>query len=145
MAGRMQHLVVTGPTGSGNSMMFASLIAQDITAGRPLVLVDPKNQLVDFISERVPAKLVDRIVIIDAADENPVGFNPLDAVGRKDVVVGGILSAFTAVFEDGWGPRTQDLLHAGLLSLATAGETRASPTSCSIYLGCSPMPRSAVD
>jgi len=67
-------------------------------------------------------------VIIDAADEKPVGFNPLDAVGRnKDVVVDGILSAFKAVFEDGWGPRTEDLLHAGLLSLATAGEIRGDP------------------
>ncbi|MET4781621.1 type IV secretory system conjugative DNA transfer family protein [Glaciihabitans sp. UYNi722] len=126
--GRMQHLVVTGPTGSGKSMVFASLIAQDITVGRPLVLVDPKRQLVDFISERVPAQLADRVVIIDAADANPVGFNPLDAEGRnKDVVVDGILSAFKAVFEDGWGPRTEDLLHAGLLSLATAGEARSDP------------------
>jgi len=126
--GRMQHLVVTGPTGSGKSMVFASLISQDIAAGRPLVLVDPKRQLVDFISERVPPELADRVVIIDAADENPVGFNPLDAVGRnKDVVVDGILSAFKAVFEDGWGPRTEDLLHAGLLSLATAGEARGEP------------------
>jgi hypothetical protein len=126
--GRMQHLVVTGPTGSGKSMVFASLIAQDIVAGRPLVLVDPKRQLVDYISERVPVELADRVVIIDAADENPVGFNPLDAVGRnKDVVVDGILSAFKAVFEDGWGPRTEDLMHAGLLSLATAGEARGEP------------------
>lgn len=126
--GRMQHLVVTGPTGSGKSMVFASLIAQDIAAGRPLVLVDPKRQLVDFISERVPPEWADRVVIIDAADEKPVGFNPLDAVGRnKDVVVDGILSAFKAVFEDGWGPRTEDLLHAGLLSLATAGEMRGEP------------------
>jgi type IV secretory pathway TraG/TraD family ATPase VirD4 len=124
----MQHLVVTGPTGSGKSMVFASLIAQDIAAGRPLVLVDPKRQLVDFISERVPVELADRVVIIDAADENPVGFNPLDAVGRnREVVVDGILSAFKAVFEDGWGPRTEDLLHAGLLSLATAGESRGEP------------------
>ncbi len=126
--GRMQHLVVTGPTGSGKSMVFASLIAQDIASGRPLVLVDPKRQLVDFISERVPAELANRVVIIDAADENPVGFNPLDAAGRNtDVVVDGILSAFKAVFEDGWGPRTEDLLHAGLLSLARAGEKRDEP------------------
>jgi len=127
-AGRMQHLVVTGPTGSGKSMVFASLIAQDIASRRPLVLVDPKRQLVDFICERVPAQLADRIVIIDAADASPVGFNPLDADGRnKDVVVDGILSALKAVFEDGWGPRTEDLLHAGLLSLATAGEANGEP------------------
>ncbi|TFD27340.1 type IV secretory system conjugative DNA transfer family protein [Cryobacterium lyxosi] len=126
--GRMQHLVVTGPTGSGKSMVFASLIAQDIAAGRPLVLVDPKRQLVDFISERVPVDLAERVVIIDAADVNPVGFNPLDTDGRnKDVVVDGILSAFKAVFEDGWGPRTEDLMHAGLLSLAIAGEVRGAP------------------
>jgi hypothetical protein len=125
---RLQHTVVTGPTGSGKSMVLARLALDDIAAGRPLVLVDPKRQLVDYIVDHAPADAAGRIVILDAADDRPVGFNPLDTKGRPaDVVVDGILSSLKAVFHDGWGPRTEDLLHAGLLTLARAGDTRDEP------------------
>lgn len=125
---RLQHTVVTGPTGSGKSMVLARLALDDIAAGRPLVLVDPKRQLVDYIVDHAPADAAGRIVILDAADDRPVGFNPLDTKGRPaDVVVDGILSSLTAVFHDGWGPRTEDLLHAGLLTLARAGDARDEP------------------
>jgi hypothetical protein len=125
---RLQHLVVSGPTGSGKSMVFAHLILSDIKAGRPVVVVDPKRQLIDYLIDRIPEEFTDSVVVLDAADTNPVGFNPLDTAGRNaDVVVDGILAAFKAVFEDGWGPRTEDLLHAGLLSLAQAGVVRGEP------------------
>lgn len=126
--GRLQHLVVTGPTGSGKSMVFARLILDDIVHGRPCVLVDPKRQLVDHVLDRIPADRRDDVVVLDAADAEPVGFNPLDTEGRNaDVVVDGILSSFKAVFADGWGPRTEDLLHAGLLTLARSGEAKGEP------------------
>jgi len=125
---RLQHTVVTGPTGSGKSMVLARLALDDIATGRPLVLVDPKRQLVDYIVDHAPADAAGRIVILDAADDRPVGFNPLDTKGRPaDVVVDGILSSLRAVFHDGWGPRTEDLLHAGLLTLARAGDARDEP------------------
>jgi hypothetical protein len=125
---RLQHTVVLGPTGSGKSMVFARLILDDIAAGRPSVLVDPKRQLVDHVLDRIPAGKEDNVVVLDAADKNPVGFNPLDTEGRNaDVVVDGILSSFKAVFADGWGPRTEDLLHAGLLTLARSGEAKSEP------------------
>lgn len=126
--GRLQHTVVVGPTGSGKSMVFAHLILDDIESGRPAVLVDPKRQLVDHVLDRIPPKKQDNIVVLDAAQKRPVGFNPLDTEGRNaDVVVDGILSSFKAVFAEGWGPRTEDLLHAGLLTLARSGEARGEP------------------
>jgi hypothetical protein len=126
---RLQHLVVTGPTGSGKSVgVFAPLILSDIAARRPCVVIDPKRQLVDFIVDHASASAAGQIVILDAADQHPVGFNPLDTRGRNsDVVVDGILAALKAVFGDGWGPRTEDLLHAGLLTLARSGEARGEP------------------
>ena len=126
---RLHHMVVTGPTGSGKSVgVFAPLILSDIRAGRPVVVVDPKRQLIDYLSDRIPEESIDNVVVLDAADPRPVGFNPLDTSGRNaDVVVDGILAAFKAVFEDGWGPRTEDLLHAGLLTLAHAGVARDEP------------------
>jgi Type IV secretory pathway, VirD4 components len=126
---RLSHLVVTGPTGSGKSIgVFAPLILSDITARRPVVLIEPKRQLVDYVIDHAPKEAAGRIVVIDAADARPVGFNPLDVGDRDpDVVVDGILASLQAVFEDGWGPRTEYLIQGGLLSLARAGVRRGEP------------------
>lgn len=120
------HLVTTGPTGSGKSTAMLHLIGADIAAGRPVVVIDPKYQLVDDVIERaVPATQIDRVVVLDPSEERVPGFNPLDVADRDpDVVVDGLLSVFAAVFHDGWGPRTQDIFHSGLLTLARVGAAR---------------------
>jgi hypothetical protein len=125
---RLLHLAITGGTGSGKSEIFAHLALSDIEEGRPLVLIEPKRQLVDAIVKREPKEAAGRIVVIDAAEPNPVGFNPLD-IGERDPgpAVDGILEVFKAVFTDGWGPRTEDLLHAGLLTLEADGQRRGVP------------------
>lgn len=113
------HGVAYGPAGSGKTNVLLHLITADIAAGRPVVVLDPKRQLIDDILARVPEDRVDRIVELNAADEHPVGFNPLD-VGRRDpdVVVDGILAVFASIFADGYGPRTADIFSSGLRTLA---------------------------
>lgn len=125
-ADSLYHLVTTGPTGSGKSTAMLHLIGADIAAGRPVVVIDPKHQLVDDIIERaVPATQIDRVVVLDPSEEQVPGFNPLDVGDRDpDVVVDGLLAVFAAVFYDGWGPRTQDIFHSGLLTLARVGIVR---------------------
>lgn len=114
------HLITTGPTGSGKSTVMLHLIAADIDDGRPVVVIDPKRQLIDDVVERaIPKERIGDVVLIDPADQLVPGFNPVDVGGRDpDVVVDGLLAVFAAVFADGWGPRTQDITHAGLLTLA---------------------------
>ncbi|MDV7219154.1 type IV secretory system conjugative DNA transfer family protein [Streptomyces prunicolor] len=113
------HGVAYGPSGSGKTNVLLHLILADISAGRPVVVLDPKQQLIDAILARVPANQVDRIVELNAFDEHPVGFNPLDVGNRDpDVVVDGILAVFASLFADGYGPRTADIFSAGLRTLA---------------------------
>lgn len=125
---RLLHMGITGGTGSGKSEILAHLVLSDIRAGRPLVLIEPKRQLVDAIVNRAPKEAAGRIIVIDAAEPNPVGFNPLD-IGDRDPgpVVDGILEVFKTVFTDGWGPRTEDLMLAGLLTLVADGQRRGVP------------------
>lgn len=125
---RLLHTAITGGTGSGKSEIFAHLALSDIKAGKPLVLIEPKRQLVDSIVARAPKEAAGRIIVIDAAEPNPVGFNPLD-IGDRDPgpVVDGILEVFKNVFTDGWGPRTEDLMLAGLLTLVADGQRRGTP------------------
>ncbi|MHA6760060.1 type IV secretory system conjugative DNA transfer family protein [Streptacidiphilus sp. PAMC 29251] len=122
------HGVAYGPSGSGKSNVFLHLILADIAAGRPVVVLDPKRQLIDDILARVPADQVDRIVELNAADAAPVSFNPLDTSGRDpDVVVDGILAVFESLFADGYGPRSADIFSAGLRTLAR-GSVLGQPT-----------------
>ncbi|MBM7502927.1 type IV secretory system conjugative DNA transfer family protein [Agromyces aurantiacus] len=126
---RLQHLVAIGPTGSGKSTLLEHLILSDIHAKRACCVIEPKAQLIDRILDIAPASAAGQIMILDATDEAaPVGFNPLDVGDRDpDIVVDGILAALAAVFQEGWGPRTEYLIQGALLSLARAGQTRAEP------------------
>ncbi|REE94732.1 type IV secretory system conjugative DNA transfer family protein [Thermomonospora umbrina] len=113
------HGVAYGPSGSGKTTALLHLILADITAGRPVVVLDPKRQLIDDIMARVPAHRIGDVVELNAGNASPVGFNPLDVAGRDpDVVVDGIMAVFQAVFYDGWGPRTADIFSASLRTLA---------------------------
>lgn len=115
------HAVAYGPSGSGKTNVLLHLILADIEAGRPVAVLDPKRQLCDDILARIPAHRLGDVVELNASDETPVGFNPLDVTGRDpDVVVDGILAVFEAVFRDGWGPRTADIFSACLRTLARA-------------------------
>ncbi|GAA2021737.1 type IV secretory system conjugative DNA transfer family protein [Agromyces tropicus] len=126
---RLQHLVAVGPTGSGKSTLLEHLILSDIRAGRACCVIEPKAQLIDRILDTAPAEAADRIVVLDATETDAtVGFNPLDVGDRDpDIVVDGILAALGALFQDGWGPRTEYLIQGALLSLARAGQTRPEP------------------
>ncbi len=126
------HLLALGPTGTGKSTVLLNLVAADITAGRPVLVIDPKWQLIRDITERaIPQARMDDVVIIDPADAaagKVVGFNPLNVGDRDpDVVVDGLVAVLKAVFRDGWGPRTEDIIHSALLTLARAGTTRGTP------------------
>lgn len=123
------HGVAYGPSGSGKTNVLLHLILADIAAGRPVVVLDPKRQLIDDILARIPPHRVDDIVELNAADAAPVGFNPLDTTGRDpDVVVDGILAVFAAVFADGYGPRTADIFSSGLRTLARGSHRNAPAT-----------------
>ena len=76
------HLHVVGATGSGKSTLLAQLILDDATAGRGVVLIDPKGDLVTDLLARLPASCADRVVLLDADSRTrPPCLNPLDPTG----------------------------------------------------------------
>lgn len=127
---RLSHLSVMAPTGSGKSeAVLAPLLLADVAAGRPVVLVDPKGQLVEFLTDCLDPDVADRLEIFNPSDhEGTARFNPLDARGRDAyAVVDSCMAVFKAVFKEGWGPRTEDILHASLLTLAIDGQRTGTP------------------
>jgi len=118
-AGR-RHLHVLGPTGVGKSTLLVHLICQDIEAGRGVVVVDPKGDLVDDTLMRLSAKALERVAVMDPTDPAPLGLNPLAAGASSNggVAVDGLVGVLHSLWKDSWGPRLHDVLHAGLLTLS---------------------------
>lgn len=116
----LQHLHVIGPTGVGKSTLLANLITQDIAAGRGVVVIDPKGDLIDDVTDRIPPNRINNVVVLDPADESrPVGLNVLGGpASSAEVTVDALVHLFRSLFSSSWGPRTQDVLHAGLLTLS---------------------------
>ncbi|MBV9487421.1 MAG: type IV secretory system conjugative DNA transfer family protein [Frankiaceae bacterium] len=114
-----QHLWCLGPTGSGKSVLLGRLIEQDLQAGRAVVLVEPKGDLVDDVLARMPAHRRKDVVILDPNDSAPVGLNPLSSnPGRPELAADRLLAIFKQLFGRAVGPRSQDILYASLLTLA---------------------------
>jgi hypothetical protein len=126
----LQHLHVLGPTGVGKSTLLLGLIAQDIEARHGVVVIDPKGDLVGDVLERIPKSRHGDVVVLDPTDESrPVGMNVLATNGRSpELVADQILAVFHGLYKDSWGPRTQDILHASLLTLAG----RSDVTLCNL-------------
>ncbi|MGH4012990.1 MAG: type IV secretory system conjugative DNA transfer family protein [Pseudonocardiaceae bacterium] len=123
------HAAAYGPSGAGKTNVILHLIVADIEAGLPVAVLDPKRQLADDIVARIPDHRINDVIELNASDDVPVGFNPLDVTGRDpDVVVDGILAVLEAVFHDGWGPRTADIFSACLRTLARASTPKNPAT-----------------
>ncbi|MBM7807768.1 hypothetical protein JOD57_003605 [Geodermatophilus bullaregiensis] len=112
------HLWILGPTGVGKSTTLLNLIVQDMAAGRTVVVLEPKGDLVQDVLARVPDHRQDDIVLLDPADEAPVGLNPLATTAPPDLVADQLLSVLARLNSESWGPRLAELLHASLLTLA---------------------------
>lgn len=118
----LRHLHLLGPTGVGKSTLMASLALQDIQAGHGVVVIDPKGDLVEDLLARIPAHRKNDVVVLDPTDPAPVGINGLVDSGSPDLAADTLLSVFHSLYADAWGPRTHDILHACLLTLARRGD-----------------------
>lgn len=116
----LEHTHLMGPTGSGKSTAMQHLILADIKAGRSVLVLDPKQDLVMDILSRIPEERAGDVVVIDPSSPYPVGFNPLGFTSyrNKALIADAVLSVLRELWQDSWGVRIQDILSASLLTLA---------------------------
>ncbi|MEC3979535.1 type IV secretory system conjugative DNA transfer family protein [Amycolatopsis sp. H20-H5] len=113
------HAHLIGPSGVGKSTLLANWAERDVAAGRSLLLVDPKGDLVADVLARLPAGRRDDVVVIDPGAEGPVvGINPvsgprIDAERRAD----SLLQLFRDLFGTAIGPRSADVLLHALIAI----------------------------
>lgn len=96
------------------------LILSDIKAGRSVLVLDPKNDLVTDVLARIPEERAGDVVVIDPSSPCPVGFNPLGFTSyqNKALIADAVLSVLREIWTDSFGVRIQDILSASLLTLA---------------------------
>lgn len=115
----LMHTVITGPTGRGKSTAMLNLITADLRAGRGLVVIDPKGDLVRDVLERVPENRRLDVVVLDPTDDRPVGLNPLHVPGTSpELIADGVVGIFRDLFPNAFGPRVSEMIHGSVLTLA---------------------------
>ena len=115
----LMHTVITGATGRGKSTAMLNLISADLRAGRGLVVIDPKGDLVRDVLERIPESRRRDVVVLDPTDDQPVGLNPLHVPGTSpELIADGVVGIFRDLFPNSFGPRVSEMIHGSVLTLA---------------------------
>ena len=115
----LEHCHLIGPTGSGKSTVMLHQILADIWAGRSVLVLDPKYELITQVLARIPKHREGDVIVIDPSSDLPCGFNPLAFSDyNPGLVADAILAVFADVFKENWGIRSQDVLAHALLTLA---------------------------
>ncbi|MCA1701745.1 MAG: type IV secretory system conjugative DNA transfer family protein [Actinobacteria bacterium] len=119
----LHHLHVIGPTGAGKSTALGRLIEADLQAGRGLIVIEPKADLIAHVIDRIPAHRLNDVVVLDPTDrDTAVGLNVLaPPEGNIELAVDQILHLLYSLYKESWGPRTADVLHSALLTLGRHG------------------------
>ena len=102
-ADSLLHTVLLGPTGVGKSTAMLGLILADIRAGRGVLVIDPKSDLVTSLLERTPPSRHKDVVLLDPTMPQVVGLNPLVSQAARqqpDLVADSLLASFKSIFAE---------------------------------------------
>jgi hypothetical protein len=116
------HTHVLGPIGEGKSTLLASMALDRIEQRLATVVIDPsKGDLVRDLLPRIGERHWERVVLLDPSlgRERPVGLNVLECSDpeQHDLIADQVTFIFRRLFERWWGPRTDHVLRAALLTL----------------------------
>lgn len=118
-AASTKGLYVLGPTGTGKTSLLKHLIYSDLTGGRGLLAIETNGDLIRELADSIPPERVQDVVLLDLADRtSAVGFNPFASTAEPSLIADQLGELFTRLWAAFWGPRTAQLAHMGLLTLA---------------------------
>jgi len=104
---RARHMVILGATGVGKSTLMANMIAQDVTAGRGVILIDPHGDLYAQVRDALPCEAKERAILADAGDfADPFGLNLLEitsepAAVQRNFIANQLVGVFQSVLYRG--------------------------------------------
>lgn len=118
-AASTRGLYILGPTGTGKTSLIKNLVLSDLKAGRGLAVVETNGDLITDLLDLIPPERIGDVVLLDPTDPDyAVGFNPFVGSPDPSLVADQLGELFQRLWKDFWGPRTGQLTHMGLLTLA---------------------------
>lgn len=121
-AASTRGLYVLGPTGTGKTSLIQNLVCDDLAQGRGLAVIETNGDLVRDLLDLIPPERTKDVVLLDLTDPDyAVGFNPLASTSDPSLVADQLGELFQRLWKEYWGPRTGQLAHMGLLTLARRG------------------------
>ena len=139
---RRHHLYVAR-TRMGKSTLMHHIVSHKMREkaegrdGDAIVVVDPHADLVGGLLEQVPESIIDRVRLIDLADEGRApGVNLLDTriFSDRDRTADSVVRVCKGLW-DQWGPRMQSILEQTVKSLHEANESREAGEKYTILDG----------
>jgi hypothetical protein len=112
-------LYLLGPTGTGKTSLIKNLVVDDLRAGRGLAVIETNGDLVQDLLDLIPPNRIKDVVLLDLTDRShAVGFNPFASAADPSLIADQLGELFERLWSAYWGPRTAQLAHMGLLTLA---------------------------
>jgi 8-oxo-dGTP pyrophosphatase MutT (NUDIX family) len=117
---RRRHVYILGKSGTGKSTLLANMAINDIRHGEGIALVDPHGDTAEHLLDYIPEE---RIKDVAYLDPSVVGksfhLNPLYVKNQAyaELVASGIVSIFSKLYGNSWGPRLEYILRNTLLTL----------------------------
>lgn len=120
---RRRHVYVIGQTGTGKTTLLASMLIEDIKAGRGVCIIDPHGDVAEGVIEHIPKERLDDLIYFNPGDVmRPMGLNMIDynfeRPEEKTFIVNEMQSIFNKLFvAETMGPMFEQYMRNALLLL----------------------------
>jgi len=117
---RRRHVYILGKSGTGKSTLIANMAVNDIQRGEGMALVDPHGDTDEKLLDFIPTNRIDDVAYLDPSIVGQsFHLNPLYVKNPAygELVASGIVSIFSKLYGNSWGPRLEYILRNTLLTL----------------------------
>lgn len=117
---RSKHIYVMGKTGAGKSTLIANMAIDDIRKDRGIAIVDPHGDLCETIVNYIPKRRINDVIYLEPFDtDRPFSLNILATNNpeQKHLIASGIVSIFSKLYANSWGPRLEYILRNVIITL----------------------------
>lgn len=126
---RLRHTYILGKSGTGKSTLIGRMAINDIQHGEGIAFVDPHGDTAEILLDYIPEDRIKDVAYLDpSAPGVSFWMNPLYVKNpaQGEMVASSIVSIFSKLYGNSWGPRLEYILRNTLLTLVYKPETTLS-------------------
>ena len=123
---RLRHTYILGKSGTGKSTLIGRMAINDIQHGEGVAFVDPHGDAAEVLLDYIPESRIDDVAYLDpSVPGKSFWMNPLYVKNpaQGEMVASSIVSIFSKLYGNSWGPRLEYILRNTLLTLVYKPET----------------------